>query len=100
MIFVVAWESIQVWFDIVAGLPCVDGIDNDGDGAIDFDGLDVDFDFVLDVQADSDCSSRADLSESVIPVSALSRGSSGALALLLIVLGVSLLQRRPWGAVP
>lgn len=100
MILVLYNRSIQVWFDIVAALPCVDGIDNDGDGAIDFDGLDVDFDFVLDFQADGGCASRTDLSEvGEAPnpppaVPALSRGGSVALALLL-TLGLALLQRRP-----
>ncbi|MBD3867995.1 MAG: hypothetical protein IFK94_07715 [Acidobacteria bacterium] len=44
-------------------LQCVDGIDNDGDGDIDFDGLDRNLDWTVDVPADAECLNRLDRAE-------------------------------------
>jgi glycerophosphoryl diester phosphodiesterase len=48
------------WGDILGDYPCIDRIDNDGDGKIDFDGVDVDFDIdrVVDVPPDLGCDDR------------------------------------------
>ena len=44
-------------------LHCVDGIDNEGDGGIDFDGLDENLDWTVDVTADAECLNRLDRTE-------------------------------------
>ena len=48
------------WENWLNDYPCLDRIDNDGDGTIDFDGVDVDFDIrrVVDIPADPGCTDR------------------------------------------
>ena len=46
------------WETFLSGNPCLDRVDNDGDGFADFDGIDFDFDGVPDVLPDPACTTR------------------------------------------
>ncbi len=50
-------------FQTLPTLPCVDGVDNDGDGRIDFGGLDEDFDGNLEALWEITCKDRLGSSE-------------------------------------
>jgi hypothetical protein len=53
-------QNELLWEIWLADYPCLDRIDNDGDGTIDFDGVDLDFDRnrVVDIPADPGCTDR------------------------------------------
>lgn len=46
------------WATFLASVPCVDRVDNDGDGFADFDGIDLDFDGTNEILADVGCTER------------------------------------------
>ncbi|MCR9098053.1 MAG: hypothetical protein NXI30_27860 [bacterium] len=46
------------WADYLATRPCIDRLDNDGDGFADADGIDLDFDGVPEIPADAGCLRR------------------------------------------
>ncbi|MFP6656050.1 MAG: glycerophosphodiester phosphodiesterase family protein [Myxococcota bacterium] len=46
------------WTTYLSYRPCIDGIDNDGDGFVDFDGIDLDFDGIDEIPGDAGCESR------------------------------------------
>ncbi len=51
------------WEQFLSTRPCLDRLDNDGDGFADFDGIDFDFDGIPDVPPDPACAARLDTSE-------------------------------------
>jgi glycerophosphoryl diester phosphodiesterase len=51
------------WTALLGTLPCTDRADNDGDGESDFDGVDLDFDRIIDLPPDYQCVGRLDYAE-------------------------------------
>jgi hypothetical protein len=54
------------WTTFLSYRPCIDGVDNDGDGFTDFDGIDLNFDGIHETPGDAGCTSRLALNEMTV----------------------------------